>query len=765
VAEAHDRPSESRPERRRWPYFIVVGLLALMLGLRLSLPRILEFALEGVLSNVLAARVDIEDVHITLYEGVIAIGAELRSRETDALLARADGIELDVDWEALIGGSLIAERVSLLGPELVFAFDEEDRFNWDGIGGPSNEADDESDTKSEPAGAFRIGIDLFEIGTGDLRFIDETTGGLPNLRLIIGASTFKGIELYRDAPGDVFRWALASADASEWTLGIAPDDGAQIDFALKASTGAITHEEIPFELSLSRDDGLEFHLNAIIRPTPLEVEAGFSWRQLGSRDALGYLSDIGMNVKSGSSRGDLDISFSLAPGPERGLLIRGNATHEALGVDVEGDSPSNLGVKRIHVEVAEIRVPIPEVPVRSAPLIRVHLVSVEVDEPLLNMTLAGSGAEPKQAEEFLENAPPEPTTEPTRLDLQIDRLSLTGGRVHWSDPETGTTRQNTITLEGEDLRWPHLYCGAMRVRIGGLAPEPVRIDGSGSGDTAQATLVANRIPLPEWNPIIAHYTDYSVSRGTLSANGTFSVNGDAYDFPLSVRFHGLRAESQGGHFQKTFGMPISLAIPLLSDSAGAIRLEVPVSGRFSEGTQIDVTTTITAALREATGNALSNTVTAPVDLAGATLRRASEVFMLGIGEAAFDVGQHTLPIDAKAVLKSAATFVSGTRTKRIELVPEVVADDLRAFDIDPGNSGALDSVKAVGRTLFGGKKASTDETRVRLTPLAASRAAAVEKYLVEECGFPRDRIIKTAWDGRVSDGTPRVLLRLKGKKK
>ncbi|MBW2288838.1 MAG: DUF748 domain-containing protein [Deltaproteobacteria bacterium] len=760
--EASEQSSEST--RRRWPFFIVIGLLVFAVGLRLALPRILEFALESVLSNLLAAHLDIEDVRLTLYEGVIAVGAELHSQETGALLARADSIVLDVDWQALASGSLVAEHVALVGPELVFAFDEEDRFNWDGVGGPAKEPDPAPTVEADPAGAFRIGIEQFEFGAGKLSFIDETTGGLPNLRLLLGASTFSGIELFRDEPGGALRWALASADASEWTFGIAPDEGEHIDFVLQANAGPITHEQIPFELSLSREDGVEIRIEATVRPTPLEVDAKFSWRQLRSRDALGYLADIGMDVKGGASHGDFDVALSFAPGPDRGIRIRGSATHEALDLDIVGDSPAHIGVKRIYVEVAELRVPIPEEPVEPAPMILVHLASIEVIDPVLEVTLAGAGDPPKASGEYLEETTPEPTSEPTRLDLRIDRVSLQGGRVHWSDPETGTAQQNTVTLEGEDLRWPHLYGEAIRLRIGGLAPDPVRFDGSGSGDTAQATFQARRVPLPDWNPIIAHYTDYSVSRGTLSAEGTFSVKGDAYNLPLVITFRGLQAKSQDGHFQKTFGMPISLAIPLLSDSSGAIRLEVPVSGSFSRGTHVDLATIITVALREATGNALSNTVTAPVNMAGSALRRVGEVFMLGLGEAAFDAGEHTLPIDAKAVLQSAATLVASTKTKRIELVPELVADDLRAFDIDPGDIGALDTLKSVGRTLFGGKQASTNEVRARLTPLADRRSAAVENYLVENCGFPRGRIIKTAWDGKIADGIPRVLLRLKGKK-
>ena len=763
--EAPDRSSESTTRRRRWPFFLVVGLLVFAVGLRLALPRILEFALENVLSNVLAARLDIEDVQLTLYEGVIAVGAELRSREANALLARADEIVLDVDWEALADGSLVAEHVALRGPELVFAFDEEDQFNWDGVGGPGEEPDLAPTDEKEPAGAFRILIEKFDLGVGKLTFIDETAGGLPNLRLLLGASTFTGIELFRDEPGGAFRWALASADASEWTVGIAPDGGEHIDFTLHADAGPITHEQIPFELSLDREDGLHFDLEATIRPTPLQIDAKFAWRELRSRDALSYLADIGMNMKGGTSKGDFDVTLSLAPGPDRGLLIRGGATHEALDLDVVGASPASLSVKRIHVEVAEFRMPIPEETVEPAPTILVHLASIELDDPSLKVTLAGAGAQPKSAEEYLEDAPPEPTREPTRLDLRIDRIALQGGRVHWSDPETGTSQQNTVTLTGEDLRWPHVSCDAMRLRIGGLAPEPVRIDGSGRGDTAQAELRARRISLPEWNPVIAHYTDYSVSRGTLSVDGTLTVRGDAYDLPLTLTFRGVQATSQGGHFQKTFGMPISMAIPLLSDSSGAIRLAVPVSGSFVQGTHLDVTAVITAALQEATGNALKNTVTAPVDLAGSALRRVGEVFMLGLGEAAFDAGEHTLRIDAKAVLQSAATLVVGTKTKRIELIPELVADDLRAYDIDPGDVGALDAIKSVGRTIFGGKKTSTDEVRARLEPLANRRAAAVENYLVASCKFPRDRIVKAAWNGKVADGIPRVLLRLKGAKK
>ena len=96
MAEAANPPSDSTPRRRRWPFFLVVGLLVFVVGLRLALPRILEFALERVSSNLLAARLDIEDVHLDFYEGVIAVGAELRSRETEALLARVDAIELDI---------------------------------------------------------------------------------------------------------------------------------------------------------------------------------------------------------------------------------------------------------------------------------------------------------------------------------------------------------------------------------------------------------------------------------------------------------------------------------------------------------------------------------------------------------------------------------------------------------------------------------------------------------------------------------------------
>lgn len=753
-----------RNRRRIWPFFLVVGILVFAIALRLALPSTLEFALENALANVLYARVDIEVIHLDLRGGVITIRAELRSQEADALLARVDAIELDVDWESLASGSLVAERVALVGPEFVFAFDEEDRFNWQGVRGKDNGSDAEPRPEAKPAGTFRIEIKRLEIGTGELRITDETAGGLPNLRLMLGSSTFGGIEFFRGAPGDAIGWALASADASEWMLGIVPDGGARVDFELKAEARAITNERIPLEISLNRDDGLELRIDATIRPTPLEVDASFSWSALRSRDVLGYLDDIGMDVKDGSSKGDFEFELSFAPGPNRGIRFRGNVTHDALDLDVAGDSPTSLAVKRIHVEVGNFFVPIPEEPVEAPPPILLHLAAIDVDDPLLRITLAGPGSPPKPSEAYLAETTPEPISEPTRLEVRIDRVSLEGGRVLWSDPETGADRQNSVTLEGEDLRWPHLFVHALRLRVGGLAPEPVRVDGSGSGETAQATLRARRISLPEWNPVIAHYTDYSVSRGTLSVDGILTVQGDAYDFPLTVVLQGLRADSQGDAFQKTFGVPISLAIRLLTDSSGAIRLAVPVSGTFSQGTRVDVTATIAAALQGATGNALKNTVNTPVEVAGSALRRVGEVFMLGLGEATFDAGEHTLDNNAKAVLKSAAAFVGGTNSRRIELIPELVNADLHAYEIHPGERRIFDAVRTTGRILLGGKKRMSEEDRERVRPLANNRIAAAERYLVESCGFPRDRIIGSPWDGKVADGIPRVLLRLKGPK-
>ena len=135
---------------------MLAALVLPLVGLRAVLPRFAERKLEEVVSGALVARFELGDVDFALYEGEVVLeDLTLRAADTGAELAAVRRIALDLDWGALLFGSLEAESLKVEAPQLFFAFDPEGRFNWAGLGATS-EAEPEPEPAPEPS--FRVKI-------------------------------------------------------------------------------------------------------------------------------------------------------------------------------------------------------------------------------------------------------------------------------------------------------------------------------------------------------------------------------------------------------------------------------------------------------------------------------------------------------------------------------------------------------------------------------------------------------------------------------
>jgi len=768
---------EQTTRRRRRPWRVLAVLVLLLVGLRALLPWLAEYTLERVLSGALAARFEIGAIDLALHEGEIVLeGLTLRTPDTGAELAGVRRVALEIDWGALLSGSLEVERLAVEEPRLLLSFDAEGRFNWAGVGGGSG-AEPEAEEALAPS--FRLRVARVQLGSGVVRLIDEAEDGLPGLRLAIGAFTLEGVEIARLEPGAPLIWGLATADASGWQLAVTPDPGETSDFALSASAGPIAGDQwIPLRLELSREGAVQLGAEGKLRPVPLEAALHVRWQGLRSQAVFPLLSVSKARVERGDSSGTLEISLSLADVPERGLRVAGQVSHEQLALELEGDTPARLEVARATGELAELRVPIPAAPAEPPEPVLAHWARIEVVEPLLDITLPGPaeaeqaqreespGAEAEQAQG--EESPGAEAAAAPGVDLRVDAFSLRGGRVRWRDPALGADARQTldsIGVEASQIRWPPAAAERGRLVAGSLGVEPLRVEGSWQPGHADVAFSATRIALAPWDPLLSSYSAYSVSQGDLSLRGRFQLRGERYEAPVTVVLHRLKATSRGNAFQKTFGIPLAAAIPLLSDPAGNIQLEIPVRGHLSEGAKLDLASTIVKALREAITNALVSTLAAPLDLTGSVLRRAGELFQLGIGEAAFEAGQHALRLDAEVVLDSAAGLANRTPRARLELVPQIVSDDLLALGVAPREGGFLKNIASAAKAVFGGSRKLDDEAQERVAALAQARLDAVERHLCEKAGLAPERIVRKPWKGRINEGIPRVLLRLQLKAK
>ena len=76
------------------------------------------------------------------------------------------------------------------------------------------------------------------------------------------------------------------------------------------------------------------------------------------------------------------------------------------------------------------------------------------------------------------------------------------------------------------------------------------------------------------------------------------------------------------------------------------------------------------------------------------------------------------------------------------------------------SSRAIESFWETGRALFGGSREVDPDAEKRLQRLASRRLDVLENWLQENGRLRRAQLMRTPWDGKVRDGTPRVNLRL-----
>src|SRR5262249_26259244 len=138
---------------------------------------------------------------------------------------------------------------------------------------------------------------------------------------------------------------------------------------------------------------------------------------------------------------------------------------------------------------------------------------------------------------------------------------------------------------------------------------------TGSVAPARTRLLAKLtgLTLAPFNPY-ATSTGYAIGGGTAQLESTITIQSGAYDTKSHLVLNKLHVRSGEGDalFMSKFGMPLELALSLLTDLQGNIVLDIPVRGD-AKGMRTDVGSLIGNALTRA----ILNAVTSPLKLIGA----------------------------------------------------------------------------------------------------------------------------------------------------
>ena len=166
--------------------------------------------------------------------------------------------------------------------------------------------------------------------------------------------------------------------------------------------------------------------------------------------------------------------------------------------------------------------------------------------------------------------------------VEVAEARIEGGRAQIVDRTVQpfyNSKIDQLDLKARGIRWPGPVVQNLVLGMRGLQGATLDVRGSiGPGDSKLDVKLVE-LPLAPFNPYVTA-SGYSLAGGTLSFDSKAKVERESYDTSSQVVVSQLDVGGAEGEslFQENFGIPLSVALGLLKDLDGNIKLAVPVAG-------------------------------------------------------------------------------------------------------------------------------------------------------------------------------------------
>ncbi len=225
-----------------------------------------------------------------------------------------------------------------------------------------------------------------------------------------------------------------------------------------------------------------------------------------------------------------------------------------------------------------------------------------------------------------------------RPQVHIDRITLQGGNIHFSDyltqPQFNASMKqiagSVTDLSSENKSKAKLHLQGVH---GEASPLVIvgRINPLSQEKFADIDITFKDIELSKFTPYSSKYLGYKIEKGKLILDLDYLIVGNTLKSENRVRFNnftlGERVESE-----KATSLPIGLAISLLENSDGQINLDLPVTGELD-----DPEFKIGAIIFKMVGNLILKVVTSPFSIIGSMFGGGEE-----LGFIDFQYGETTI---------------------------------------------------------------------------------------------------------------------------
>ncbi|HBZ69836.1 MAG TPA: hypothetical protein DEP35_08925 [Deltaproteobacteria bacterium] len=586
---------------------------------------------------------------------------------------------------------------------------------------------------------------------------------------------------------------------------------------IDAKVDGLSHElgnRVPFSITVGEGSGsLAVDGGFTVAPPGFDGSIRIADLELGPL-VEPFAPAIGRLLHSGAARAELKLAAGRPASPdapsEGGVRASGKLGVTALEVVDADPKDFRVAWKDLALEAGELFVPgiLGQAGAAKSGPVRVALDRFQLTEPAIRLTRTqtglvlpqtGSSPAPTGATKEGTEPAPSPAAAPAKgdtgapVEAEVKQMEVTRARIEVTDRTTKPFyRAEVFPLDfmATGVRWPGPAAKQVklsaRTREGGLLVVKGSLDPRGSVLSAKL----EGLPLAPFNPY-ATATGHSVGGGAAALESQIKFAGPKYDANTHIVIHKLDVRGEEGNtlFLERFGVPLELALALLTDVEGDIVLDVPLSHDAS-GTSAGIGTIV----GEALAHALLNAIASPLKLITAVAEIGGKAENLAPKALAFLPGRTELaPGEADRVDQIAALLVRSPGL-RLHLQGDTGPEDdrwlreqalrtrleggeglagrLRGLTTERGERKAAlaylaDRAAGKDTTLpeeykpwFEAKVAAEVVPQENLQSLAAQRAARVQSLLVEGSGIAADRIVLDPPSREGAQGQPSVALGL-----
>lgn len=665
-----------QPARRRRGCMVRILLAILFLvicgaGVRVALPGVIERAVAFVSREYVGLPARIDNVDLGVVEGMVLLeGVTVGPKQDgvkpldaawnppeiprDTALLHFDRILIRFSWGALLEKTVRLTEVSLDSPVVRLVREADGMIDplrhAKPAAPPAEEKKLEAEADSEP---WRVEVAQFALNTPGVAIVDEKSSdkllefslesfrlddvGLRGMDVGFGAMGIEGpvLKVQRDfvlaesatatsAPAGSapagnattvagFRIRKIDVERAQFTW-LSKEGPLDVQMTLRAS-GVTAAQGVKFPMDLAVQVlGGNVRLAGDVGVLPPSFHGNITWSDLPFPPLLlAAQPKFAAWLPSAKSGGDvsLDVDLGVGSGPPK-LRIAGRSVLRDFQL-TEPRGEVSVGWDELEVVARGIEVPIPD---GSKPVgtVRADFDLIRFSSPSLRYTHPPGFLKSDEASAV----PPGDSGPPVEVETKVERFEISGGTVEVKDTTTTPAASSSVKnleVQLRDIRFPDPSVGSVSVRATLPSSSSLAVDGAlGAGMAGDFTISLKSLDLPTFSPY-AMAAGASLDAGEVSLDTKLSLRGAAVqaesDLVLSKFGISLRDPSS---FSRQFGMPIDLAIALLSDPQGDIRLKIPV--RMDEkGATVPVGTVVASALKAALVGAL----TTPLKLLGASL--------------------------------------------------------------------------------------------------------------------------------------------------